>query len=55
MWWSKQKWNDAHSPEKASYGGFSDEADKIPDCEREAAETALCEGVRACEEELPFN
>jgi hypothetical protein len=55
MWWSKQKWNDRVTPKNGHRGGFGAAGDNFTDEDAEAAETALFEGVRACEEELPFN
>ncbi len=52
---SKQKWNDPAASEKQPCGGFVCEDDNIIELDSETAEKALFEGVRACDEELPFN
>lgn len=51
----KRKWNDPTASEKQHCGGFVCEDDNFIELDIETAETALFEGVRACDEELPFN
>lgn len=52
---STKRRNDPVASEKQPYGGFVCEDDNFIELDSETAETALFEGVRACEEELPFN
>lgn len=52
---STKRRNDPVAPEKAACGGFAYGDDNFIELDSETAETALFEGVRACDEELPFN
>lgn len=52
---STKRRNDHTASEKQPCGGFVYEGDNFIKLDSETAETALFEGVRACEEELPFN
>ena len=52
---STKRRNDPTASEKQPYGGFACEDDNFIELDIEAAETALFEGVRACEEDIPFN
>ena len=52
---SMRKWNDRVTLKNGYCGGFGTVDDNFTDEDAEAAEMALFEGVRACEEELPFN
>lgn len=52
---STKRRNDHTASEKAACGGFVYEDDNIIELDSETAEKALFEGVRACDEELPFN
>ena len=52
---STKRRNDPTASEKQPCGGFAYEDDNFIELDSEAAEKAIFEGVRACEEELPFN
>lgn len=52
---SKQKWNDRVTLKNGYCGGFGTVGDNFTDEDAEAADSTVFEGVRACDEELPFN
>ena len=50
-----QKWNDRVTLKNGYCGGFGTVGDNFTDEDAEAADSTVFEGVKACEEELPFN